>query len=284
MPNIGRPEAPSPFAAIGMGTSEQAARTKAKNAGSEGEILNKMANNGQDERGVKFVDRKTHNQMGKDEFMKLLVNQLANQDPTNPVDNKKFSGEMAQYAQLEQLTNMNVKMEAMGKNEPAESKFYAASFIGKEVTTSGTSITFDGESRATDIPFVLPQHARKVSVNLYDKQNAMVARVEMDAMGKGNQVVTWDGLALDQNLANKGDYRVEVKAWDHQYQPFAGETKSSGLVTGVNFENGETVLQVDGQKKVFLRDVENFRIAGHNKSATVPSSALTQYKQQVGPQ
>jgi flagellar basal-body rod modification protein FlgD len=286
MPGIGRPDSSNSFGGITIGSPESLKKNKVagtpERGESAGDVLNRMSNNNQDDRGVKFVDRRTHNQMGKDEFMKLLTNQLANQDPTNPVDNKKFSGEMAQYAQLEQLTNMNSKLEQMGKNAPAENKFFAASFIGREVTTNGTSVTYDGESRSVDIPFILPQNARKVTINLYDKQNQLVARVEEEGMSKGNQVVSWDGKALDQATANKGEYRVEVRAYDQNLEGFAGETKSSGLVTSVSFENGETVLQVDGKKKVFLRDVDNFRLAGQNKGVSVPAmnTAVNQYKQQ----
>lgn len=260
MPEIGRPQGPNPFADVKMG--QQKATTERT-----GNVLNKLANNGQDDRGVKFVDRTKHNIMGKNEFMKLLTYQMANQDPLNPVDQKKFTADMAQFAQLEQLANMNTKMEELSKNSPSESKFYGASFIGKEITTSGTSVVYDGQARSVDIPVFLEKDAKAVIVNIFDKQNQLIGKIEKENVGRGNQVITWDGLALDKATANKGEYRVDVKAFDKEFQGFAGQTKSSGLVTGVYFENGETILEVDGKKRVFLRDVENFKLHRQNKEA-----------------
>ena len=89
--------------------------------------------------------------MGKDEFLKLLTVQLQNQDPLKPVDQKKFAADLAQFSQLEQLANMNTKLDSMNENVPVESKFYGASFLGKIVTTSGSTIMHDGKPGKSNI-------------------------------------------------------------------------------------------------------------------------------------
>ena len=58
-----------------------------------------------------------HNQLGKDEFLKLLTFQLQNQDPMNPMEQSKFTGELAQFSQLEQLTNLNKKFDEGNKQK-----------------------------------------------------------------------------------------------------------------------------------------------------------------------
>lgn len=293
MPGIGRPEAPNAFSNVQIG-KPQAEDLSApgvnfqeddgtpqlkltKNKETTGEALNRLSNNGKGDR-VKFVDRKKHNQIGKDEFMKLLTVQLSNQDPSSPMDQKKLTSDMAQFAQLEQLTNMNSKFDGMTKNSNTEAKFYAVNFMGKEVTTSGTSINYDGESRAIDIPYTLPQGAKKVVMNLFDKQNAQIGRIEMLDVGKGTQMATWDGMAMDGARANKGEYRIEVRAFDQNFQPFLGETKSNGLVTGVGFDNGEMILTLNDGKKVFLRDVENFKLPGQNNVMNA-KAGIKEYEQ-----
>ena len=250
MAEIGRPQVANPFNGIALKKS-----SNNKNKQNVGDKLNDLA-------GIRaekqFVDAKEHNKLGKDGFMKLLSHQLANQDPMKPMDQKQFAADLAQFSQLEQLTNMNTKMDGMQKNDTTESKFMAASFIGKEVMSKGTSVRYDGESRSTTLPFHLNKAATNILVRVYDQKNQLIAQIEKESMGEGSQTVTWDGLQLDGAPAGKGDYRIDVTAYDESMNKFKGETKSTGLVTGVHFENGEAVLEIDRGKKVFLRDVESF--------------------------
>src|SRR3989339_490375 len=213
--------------------------------------------------GVKFVDAKEHNKMGKDEFLKLLTHQLSQQDPLNPMDQKQFAADLAQFTQLEQLTNMRAALEKQNENRPAENKFYAAGFLGKKVLTAGTTIDYKGE-RSVDIPFNLSKDAKALVMKIYDEKNQMIAQIEKEGLSKGSQQISWDGHALDTGKVGNGKYRVEVTAWDEQLEEFKGETKSYGVVTGVAFDGGETVLKLDGQKSVFLRDVERIELVDNN--------------------
>jgi flagellar basal-body rod modification protein FlgD len=208
-----------------------------------------------------YVDAKTHNKMGKDEFLKLLTVQLENQDPMQPMEQGKMAAELAQFSQLEQLSNLNKKFDKMNGNEAVEDKFYGASFLGKEVVTSGSSLKFEGEGTSSDILYTLPKAADKVLIRIFDKNKAMVGEVWKENIGRGNQTETWDGMQLDGAFSGKGDFKTQVYAWDKFADPIEVKTKATGLVESVYFENGETVLMVGG-KKVFLRDVDSFHNAG----------------------
>jgi flagellar basal-body rod modification protein FlgD len=271
MPEIGRPQTAQEkqFANIAM-TPKVADETDI------GDKLNKITGRKDAMAGVKFVDRKLHNAMGKDGFMKLLAAELANQDPSSPVDQKKFTSELAQFSQLEQLANMNTKLENMGGNKALEQKYYGASFLGKMAYTKGTSLEVKNDGDPSDLPFFLPKDAKNVIVRVYDGKNQMMAQIEKEGLSAGSHTLQWDGKNLDLTPATKGDYRIEVSAFDEGYQAFQGETKSSGLVTSVDFENGEAVLTLDGKKKVYFRDVETFKLPDNNISQTTPRAKVTE--------
>lgn len=220
-----------------------------------GEVLNEIVGAEQEQ---KFVDRNEHNKLDKDAFLKLLSTQLSNQDPFKPVDQKKFAADMAQFAQLEQLSNMNTKLDKSSENNNDQLKYMGASFIGKSIHTAGASLPYDGERTNLNLPFYLSKPAKNVVVRVFDKSNNLIAQIDKETMGAGSNSVSWNGKQMDGVRAVKGDYRFEVQAWDEQYQTFKGETKAEGVVTGVTFENGQTILEVDGKKKVALRDVDSF--------------------------
>lgn len=261
MPQLGKPMTLQEQA---FGNVQMAPRNRARLAGNREVNANekeRLLNNLTGYKKKSIFKEGPHNKMGKDEFLKLLTHQLKNQDPMKPMDQTKMSGELAQFSQLEQLSNLNSKFDNMLKNDNMEEQFYGASFLGKEVVTSGRSLKYEGEGTDSDILFSLDKNASKVLVRIYDKNNAMVGEMWKENIGRGNQNITWDGTQLDTTAAAPGDYRVQVYAWDYQAEPIDVKTKVTGKVESVFFENGQTVLMVDG-KKVFLRDVDSFHMPG----------------------
>ena len=220
-----------------------------------------------------YKDVSEHNKMGKDEFLKLLTVQLKNQDPMNPMEQGKMAAELAQFSQLEQLSNLNTSFEKFGNNKAVEDKFYGASFLGKEVVTSGSSLDYKGEGSQADVLFQLPKPASRVLVRIFDSKNSMVGEVWKENIGRGNQTISWDGQRLDGAFEKAGEYRTQVMAWDDTSEPIEVKTKTTGLVESVFFEDGETVLLVDG-KKVFLRDVDSFHVPTGKKQAASVNAGL----------
>ncbi len=216
--------------------------------------------------GVKYSSKEKHGQMGKHEFLKLLSNQLNNQDPMNPVDQRKFSADLAQFAQLEQLTNINSKMEKSNGTEAAESKFYAASFLGKKVFTNGSTIDHNGQTPSM-VNFNLDKAATGVRVRVFDKQGSMVAEMKQGPTSLGANALRWNGKRLDGYSAAKGLYKISVEAWDESFQRVEVKTQSSGIVNSVAFKNGQAILTLDNGKKVALRDVGRFEVPNMKRQA-----------------
>ncbi|KGA98247.1 flagellar basal body rod modification protein FlgD [Alkalihalobacillus alcalophilus ATCC 27647 = CGMCC 1.3604] len=73
------------------------------------------------------------NMLGKDDFLKLLITQMQNQDPTNPMDDREFISQMAQFSSLEQMTNLNQSMQYMVDMQITQSLVTHSQLIGKNV-------------------------------------------------------------------------------------------------------------------------------------------------------
>ncbi|WP_100373200.1 flagellar hook assembly protein FlgD [Bacillus sp. FJAT-45037] len=73
------------------------------------------------------------NMLGKDDFLKILMTQLSNQDPSNPMDDREFIAQMAQFSSLEQMTNMNQTMQKFVDTQTSQSLVQFSELIGKKV-------------------------------------------------------------------------------------------------------------------------------------------------------
>ena len=85
--------------------------------------------------------RTVQNELGKDDFLKLLITQLQNQDPTDPMENQEFIAQMAQFSSLEQMTNLSTSLAKMASFISSQE---AASTLGKTVELNVGDTTTTG--------------------------------------------------------------------------------------------------------------------------------------------
>lgn len=200
-------------------------------------------------------DNKTRtDEMGKDQFFKLLVKQLQYQDPLKPVENTEFTAQLAQFTSLEQLSGMNSSMEELAKLQGSINNMQALSFIGKEVNAMGNIVHYDGEPLSLD--FDLADSAAEVKIQIYDKSTGNVVRtVTMENLAKGDTHYEWDGNDMHGEQVAQGRYGFAIQAVDQDGLHVNGKTYATGTVTGVRFDGGVTYL-ILGDKEVTIADVE----------------------------
>lgn len=85
--------------------------------------------------------------LGKDAFLKILITQLQNQDPTSPMDDKEFIAQMAQFSSLEQMQNMTKAMEDLLMSQQQSQMMSYSTFVGKEVKWHEVTDKLDGEGK-----------------------------------------------------------------------------------------------------------------------------------------
>ncbi|WP_431029477.1 flagellar hook assembly protein FlgD [Lysinibacillus sp. LZ02] len=111
----------------------------------------------------KYTTESDNSTLGKDAFLHILIAQLQNQDPTNPMDDREFIAQMAQFSSLEQMQNMTKAMEALLMSQRETQLMSYTSFIGKEVKwhelseeeedEKGDPVVIEGTGVITEVKF-----------------------------------------------------------------------------------------------------------------------------------
>ena len=110
--------------------------------------------------------------LGKDDFLKMLVAQLQNQDPLNPLDGTDFTAQLAQFSSLEQLDNMNSQLNVIGLYQSSLNNSQSVGLIGQQITANGNSVMVEGP--ATILSYDLSGNTDTVSVKIYDQEGSLV--------------------------------------------------------------------------------------------------------------
>lgn len=192
--------------------------------------------------------------LNKDDFLKLLVAQLRYQDPLNPLNNDQFIQENTMFSQLEQLTNMNKSIESVSGNLGKSDKSYAASYLGKYITTGSENI-YVSKSNIDTLSFSLPRDAA-VKVAIINSKGENVADIDLGNMSKGNHTFQWDGKDSKGNYVSEGTYSVIFSATDANGQTIPIE-KNAGKVIAVRFDSSGVVLSTDLNNNIKLNDVKS---------------------------
>jgi flagellar basal-body rod modification protein FlgD len=179
--------------------------------------------------------------LGKDEFLTLLVAQLQNQDPMNPMDSTGFTAQLAQFSSLEQLQNVNDQLSHIGASQASLNNLQAVDYIGKTVVASGSS-TQVKDGVAEKLRFDLGADASRVDIKLYDAAGNFIRSIENDAMNQGQQSITWDGTDMNGNAVPDGTYTFQVMALDANQTAVSVSTYTTGIISGVNFRDGSAYL------------------------------------------
>jgi flagellar basal-body rod modification protein FlgD len=158
-----------------------------------------------------------------DRFMKLLVAQMKNQDPLNPMDNAQVTSQMAQINTVSGINGLNTTVtQLLGQFQQLEA-MQAAQLSGRNVLAAGSTVTVDAAtstdatagSSATNLrgAFELAGTADKVDVEVRDAKGTLVSTIPVAPNPAGGLTpFTWDGKDASGGTAAAGNYTFGVKA------------------------------------------------------------------------
>lgn len=143
-------------------------------------------------------------------FMTLLVSQMQNQDPLNPLDNAEVTSQLAQLSTVKGVNNLNTTLESLKNAYQTSQTLQAASMIGHSVLTAGSTISLADGNAIYGVE--LGQKADKVQVTIRDAAGAVVRTMKLDSAKEGVTPLSWDGKTDAGTAAANGTYKFEVKA------------------------------------------------------------------------
>ena len=185
--------------------------------------------------------------LGKNDFLKLLVAQLEHQDPLSPQEGQEFAAQLAQFSSLEQLTNVNDNLKAGQAFDLAMSNSSMINLIGKTVDAPGNSFDL-GENETETLKFSLAQDSKDVTIHVYDSTGEHVTSLNIGASSSGIKEFVWNGKDANGAQVPAGTYSFDILAEDATGNFIETKTFAAGSVTDIIFEETETFAIVNGQK------------------------------------
>lgn len=187
-----------------------------------------------------------------DTFLTLLVAQLKYQDPLNPTDSTQFTGQLAQFSQVEQQINSNNYLSELLKQRDYGQQTLATSYLGKVILGPGSGVTKSGD--VTEFGYSLDKAAAKAEVQVYDKDGKLVYTFDGDTEA-GNHIVTWDGTDATGTALPDGNYTIKVNATDADGTKITATTLTYGKVASILNDAGKATLIMSDGRQIAIDDV-----------------------------
>jgi flagellar basal-body rod modification protein FlgD len=151
-----------------------------------------------------------NSQLGSQQFLQLMVTQLKNQNPLQPLDPTQFVGQLAQFSEVSGVQEMNASLSGLSSLMRSSQMLSGANLVGHQVLAPGTNVTFDG-TNAVQGAINVPAGATAVQVQVRDASGALVRTIAV-APQSGLGGFTWDGLTNAAAAAPAGTYALAAVA------------------------------------------------------------------------
>jgi len=183
--------------------------------------------------------------LGQEDFLRLMITQLSNQDPTDPLKNEDFVTQMAQFSTLTGSQELTTSFESLSQTLLQGQALEAAALVGKNVLIPASKMELS-EGQGAKGAMDLPTEATQVKVDIYDSKGELIRTLDLEDVEAGIQEFEWDGKLADGSPAPAGAYEFKISAQVNN-STTALTTYLNGQVKSVSAENASTGLMLDVQ-------------------------------------
>src|SRR5574343_5826 len=127
----------------------------------------------------------------QDRFLKMLVAQMKNQDPMNPMDNAQVTSQMAQIQTVTGISSLNDNIKALGSQFGQMQALQSVSLVGREVLVPGNKLSWNPETAKAQGSFEISSPADAVKLEVLAPSGAVVDTVQLGAQGAGVHDFDW---------------------------------------------------------------------------------------------
>src|SRR5690625_2999650 len=196
----------------------------------------------------------------QDRFLTLLITQLRNQDPLDPMDNSEITSQLAQLSTVQGINHLNETLLTISGQMDVSQSMQASMLVGRDVLVPGDKVLLGSDPQNAEIKAATPfgvdlmSPAAKTQVKIHDKAGKLVRTLELeDNLAMGVYEVHWDGRDDAGLPVSDGAYTVEVLATTTDGKQVSAEVLTHGTVKNVAYSAGglEIDLGLNGKYSLF---------------------------------
>ena len=187
-----------------------------------------------------------------DQFLKLLVTQMKNQDPMEPMDASEFTNQLVQFAGIEQNIKSNTLLEKISGNQTSGLLRESASYIGQTVSIKSDKLVRGDDTTPSTFTYTNDKKYTNAKITILDNQGRVVRTLDALSGEAGLKTVTWDGKNTQGLPVPAGQYTLRAVGvtkmgnGPNDQTTTNLETTTTGMVNSAGVEGGKIMLNVDG--------------------------------------
>ncbi|MCH4812203.1 flagellar hook assembly protein FlgD [Vreelandella neptunia] len=185
----------------------------------------------------------------RESFMTLLITQLQNQDPLNPMENSEMTSQLAQINTVSGIEELNSTLEGITSQMDANQALQASGLIGKGVMVSGKDILVEqddeGNSYTTPFGIELTQPAANVKATIVGEGGQVIKTLDLDGLDEGIQSFQWDGKNDQGESVASGRYSVQLEATDAEGEKIESTALQYAVVNSVTPNDSSGSVRLD---------------------------------------